>query len=845
MFDRIPDASAPGAVQAYSAKSALFTADNDDRGTFFDSTGTFTITLDTTGMPAGWSAWFRTVSGTQTFDPSGGTLINGSTTYAVSHAGDVVLVEYTGSAFVISQTQLPASVGITGGTIDGVAINSSTIGATTPAAGTFTTLVGLSVAVTDTGGDHTITIDTASNEAANRTITIPALGGNVTLPLLEIAQSWTAINTFSNATASSSTTTGAVIVTGGVGIGGALYVGGVVTASSDADGTNVLGRAKIGSFVASDTAGFAHFDHASLTNFALAQVAAGDTYINAVTGRSIFAQVNNATLVTLTATTLTVASGPVVTVSNTTASTSTTTGALVVSGGIGVAGASTFGVRVGIGGGPNTYAILDMLFSGSWGGATFQNAIYAEHTFDSTVTNGRAFGSNPTLGASATATNLFHYWCTNASGSGTVTNQYGLYVEALSKGSSTNYAVYSAGAGNWFCGDTTASSSTTTGSVVIAGGVGIAGAVYVGGTINGTAAQAAVFNNASGSYTTWGHNGTLVGDIGADNQVTGGSSADFGITSRGGALRIATNTVARITIANAGGVSFGTSSPLTLNSTTASTSTATGALVVSGGCGVAGAGYFGGVVDCAVGLNIASGQAVTIGTTSNLMAGTATVHNFYSGSSSFGIYSQDGLSQWFGLTNSNGNTAITSTTASSSTTTGALVVSGGVGVAGVLSIGGATTVYGGSSNANLTLTVSTSGNERALFFTDTAGSKYNWKTGAQITTDNAWEIIPSTAAGGSTYSTATLRCSVAGVVTIPVTSGTTLVVSSTADASATFAGGATFGSVVVGSASTTARATLRIPHGTAPTSPVDGDVWTTSAGGLYVRINGVTVGPLT
>lgn len=44
-------------------------------------------------------------------------------------------------------------------------------------------------------------------------------------------------------------------------------------------------------------------------------------------------------------------------------------------------------------------------------------------------------------------------------------------------------------------------------------------------------------------------------------------------------------------------------------------------------------------------------------------------------------------------------------------------------------------------------------------------------------------------------------------------------------------------------ATTTAAASLRLPHGTAPTSPVDGDLWTTSAG-LYVRINGATVGPL-
>lgn len=44
-------------------------------------------------------------------------------------------------------------------------------------------------------------------------------------------------------------------------------------------------------------------------------------------------------------------------------------------------------------------------------------------------------------------------------------------------------------------------------------------------------------------------------------------------------------------------------------------------------------------------------------------------------------------------------------------------------------------------------------------------------------------------------------------------------------------------------ASAVGSAGLRLPHGAAPTSPVDGDVWTTSAGGMYARINGVTIGP--
>jgi hypothetical protein len=44
-------------------------------------------------------------------------------------------------------------------------------------------------------------------------------------------------------------------------------------------------------------------------------------------------------------------------------------------------------------------------------------------------------------------------------------------------------------------------------------------------------------------------------------------------------------------------------------------------------------------------------------------------------------------------------------------------------------------------------------------------------------------------------------------------------------------------------AGTTSVASLRIAHGSAPTSPVNGDIWTTTAG-LFVRINGSTVGPL-
>jgi hypothetical protein len=53
-----------------------------------------------------------------------------------------------------------------------------------------------------------------------------------------------------------------------------------------------------------------------------------------------------------------------------------------------------------------------------------------------------------------------------------------------------------------------------------------------------------------------------------------------------------------------------------------------------------------------------------------------------------------------------------------------------------------------------------------------------------------------------------------------------------------------FNGIVIGPATTANYASIRLPHGTtAPTSPVNGDMWTTTAG-LFIRINGATVGPL-
>lgn len=57
------------------------------------------------------------------------------------------------------------------------------------------------------------------------------------------------------------------------------------------------------------------------------------------------------------------------------------------------------------------------------------------------------------------------------------------------------------------------------------------------------------------------------------------------------------------------------------------------------------------------------------------------------------------------------------------------------------------------------------------------------------------------------------------------------------------AGTGIFGGLLTTVATALGGAGFNVPHGTAPTSPNNGDVWTTTAG-LYARINGATVGPL-
>jgi len=148
---------------------------------------------------------------------------------------------------------------------------------------------------------------------------------------------------------------------------------------------------------------------------------------------------------------------------------------------------------------------------------------------------------------------------------------------------------------------TTASTSTSSGALVVSGGVGVGGAVNIGGTLtaNGTtfnlstASANGSFINMDGLAGNFKIITTRTGGVdrwyfGQDTTAESGSNAGSPFFIR--ALTDAGAVIdTPLTITRAAGGRLTTPRPVTISDSTASTSTSSGALVVSGGVGVAGA----------------------------------------------------------------------------------------------------------------------------------------------------------------------------------------------------------------------------------------------------------------
>jgi len=476
-------------------------------------------------------------------------------------------------------------------------------------------------------------------------------------------------------TNSTSTNTGGLIVQGGAGINLDLFVGGNVNIRSTASSTSTQSGALIvegGVGIGGALNAYQVYDNgsrvvtqATLGNFGVTQLYGGeDISVNTVTG--IVTVTNISTLQSVTSRGS--STNRVVTITNPTQSWSTDTGALVVTGGIGVGGAITV----------KTTGTIENIVGGTG---------YIRDFRMNTGIIDAIFTSTNTLNATSATDGAVRI----AGGVGIAQDLYvggSLNVNAVT---ATSGVFTTASIQDLFVSNKIDISSTASDSIRTFGGAVITGTLYAGEIYDQERRVVVNVTPTEGPY------------IGVSNLQSNGSTVTFTISNLGvqtltagtdTAVNQSTGTIliwSTATLQSITERSTTTNIALKFLNTTESVSTITGAIVISGGLGVGGTIYGSRIFDD----NSRVVTEATLGNygVSNLTAGTDTAV-----STSTGPVVVWNTSTLQSVTSRGSSTnqviTITNNLESNTSTQGALVVTGGVGVGRNLIVGGSAAVYG-------------------------------------------------------------------------------------------------------------------------------------------------------
>jgi hypothetical protein len=502
--------------------------------------------------------------------------------------------------------------------------------------------------------------------------------------------------TINAATASTSSSTGSLIVTGGGGIGGDVFLGATL---------NVTGDTKFSSDA------WISGNNLYLNSFNSTTDGLRYSGTESTGGPLLFGE-NGGALATTTGS-LKVAlnwdSNQSVQVLGTTDTTSTATGGLTIGGGVGISKSLSVGTSIFLQSTSMTSTGNDLYLNANISGVYLRNTVSSiSGEFESTVdlfnfrtkniTSPSAIAPFVTFQIDKISgyTLVLHTDNATAVGSGSFqVSGGGSVAKDFFFGNDVDITgdlnvvgnINSTGGGPVTFSSTDNSTSPTTGAVTIAGGLGVAKNIYVGGlnvTVNTTDAT----TTTSGALQVSGGvgivkdvwiGGTL--NVGTDLIVTGD------ITSIGGTVNFVNTTVSTSTSTGAlvvsGGVGIGgalyTGGIATFVNSTVSTSSITGAVVITGGLGVSGDMFSSGLVR----ITNSTQSTSPITGAFKVAGGAGIVKNLNVG----GDTDLTGSLTIGGTISSSGSLSVTDTTDSTSPTTGSVVISGGAGIMKALHVG--------------------------------------------------------------------------------------------------------------------------------------------------------------
>ena len=255
--------------------------------------------------------------------------------------------------------------------------------------------------------------------------------------------------------------------------------------------------------------------------------------------------------------------------------------------------------------------------------------------------------------------------------------------------------------------------------------------------------------------TSLNNNVTIYGITASTSSNTGALIVSGGV-GIGGNINISSSTASTSSTTGAfiisGGVGIGGN--INIASSTASTSITTGALTISGGIGMGGNLYVGSTTissSTTTGSMVVSGGAGIAGNT-NIGGNVKITTNTITTDLNTGSFINSGGAAISGNVHIGSNAIIYATTASTSTTTGALTISGGVGISGNINIGGSI------NSSSISSPQFNSSNN--ILITDNSPNYYYLGR----LSGNTFQIIIVSGAVNATINTIAETCTISGII---------------------------------------------------------------------------------